>query len=99
MPDDHAEILRLRERVHRLETELPLLSLRLDAQASRCDKVEAEVDAMIEHDKVAEAFAAGMKAARSELFSRPAKIIGVLVGLSSVTAVSIQVGRVAGWIG
>lgn len=79
--DDHAEILRARERLHKLEAFQYAAASRLRHMEQRLDRLEPSVEALVRQDELAEAVADKVKDLRGELFTGVQKVGALTVGL------------------
>lgn len=82
--DDHAEILRARDRLHRLEAAVAANTMRVQALQPRMDKVEVKVEALARADEIAGAVADKLHERRAQLFTVPQKVAAALVGAVAV---------------
>lgn len=93
MTDDHGELLRVRERVHRLTTDVAALKFTVEAQAKRCDHVEALVNGMEREDAIAAAVAARLRREHLRLVSWPVKVAGFAVSVCAIASFALQVAH------
>lgn len=90
MPDDHAEILRLRERVHKITSDVAANRVTLQAMVLRLDKLTSAVEVMAQEDAIAKAVTERMKRERAEMFSRPAKVAAFIVSVCAIAGFVLQ---------
>lgn len=88
---DHDEILRTRARIHKMESTLISIKMRLDQMSAELHELGPRVDRLARNDEIAEAVAKTLKARGDVIQIRwIGKAIGVVVALAAIGSFVLQ---------
>ena len=78
--DEHDELVRARDRLHKLEAFQIAAAARIRVVESRLDRIEPSVEALVKQEALAEAVAQKVEALKGQLFTTTQKVGAALVG-------------------
>lgn len=88
---DHEELLRTRARIHKMESTLIAIKMRLDQMSAELHELGPRVDRLARNDEIAEAVAKTLKARGDVIQIRwIGKLVGLLVALAAVGSFVLQ---------
>lgn len=85
--DDHDEILRTRERLHRIESTATAIDWRLKRLTEKVDEMSPQVAALARADEIADAVSARMSSQQTVRFTRWQRAGAAVVALAAVADV------------
>lgn len=92
---EHDELLRLRDRTHKLEKSVAALELLYRTLGTRVTTLEGQVAPLVDEDRIAEQVTLRLKARRAQLFSWPVKLGAAVAALAAVLNFALRLWQVA----